>query len=157
MNAKITKDRRKETGWVKGTVGKYDECTFEAKVYSLGSSYGISDSVVSKLTITPGPKATLANCIFNHDRGLDIYECPMAVVDAVLALFPTPVCPDCGSAFIRERSEIDGGGWFCDECQGTFDKPEQETKTIGFHPDGSYADDAAEAQRQERVAYSEQA
>jgi len=136
MNAKITKDNRKRTGWVRGVAGKHDELRWVAKVYEQGSVHGIGEGRVSKLAIAVNREPTLANAVFNYDRGLDTYNIAQNAVDAVLALFPTPVCPKCGSIAI-EGTDYPAGTFVCAECGHRFEEPEERTDSIGFGPDGS--------------------
>lgn len=62
------------TNWCEGTVGKY---TFQAKLFDVGSEYGIDEGRVSKLSIwdqkvREEKSDFLASCIINYDRGWDI-------------------------------------------------------------------------------------
>lgn len=62
------------TNWVSGTVGKY---TFESKLFDEGSTFGIKNGRVSKLSIYDESvrmekKDFFAACIVNYDRGWDM-------------------------------------------------------------------------------------
>ena len=79
-----------ESNWVKGEIGKY---TFSAKLFNEGSTYGINDGRVSKLSIydekVRREKSNFfASCIVNYDRGWDIEpsEENMEVFEAVMEL-----------------------------------------------------------------------
>jgi hypothetical protein len=63
------------SNWVSGRVGKY---YFEAKLFDVGSEFGIKKGRVSKLTIwdkvdkeISGWKDIFKGCIVNYDRGWD--------------------------------------------------------------------------------------
>ncbi len=63
-----------DSNWVKGAVDKY---TFEAKLFDDGSTYGINNGRVSKLSIYDEAKRLelhdfFKSCIVNYDRGWDI-------------------------------------------------------------------------------------
>lgn len=63
-----------DSNWVKGTVGDY---TFEAKLFDNGSTYGINNGRISKLSIyNDGERVAKRNFfaayIVNYDRGWDI-------------------------------------------------------------------------------------
>lgn len=70
---KIVRKPRKDL-WVVGKIGK---CGFNAKVYDIGSKFGINGGRVSKLAIwddkvrQPG-RAFFSTCFVNYDRGWDI-------------------------------------------------------------------------------------
>lgn len=73
MKAEFTKFNT-ESNWVDGVVGKYK---FQAKLFDEGSSYGINDGRVSKLSIWDEEvrqrESNFFNaCIINYDRGWDI-------------------------------------------------------------------------------------
>jgi len=64
----------KGENWVSGKIGKY---TFEAKLFDEGSTYGIKNGRVSKLSIYDNAvrlekQDFFAACIVNYDRGWDI-------------------------------------------------------------------------------------
>jgi hypothetical protein len=65
IQAVITKDERRFTGWVSGVVT--DGATFCAKVFDNGSVFGIDDGRVSKLDIRKA-----GEILANYDRGWDI-------------------------------------------------------------------------------------
>lgn len=73
MKAEFTKFNKGEN-WVNGKVGQYE---FEAKLFDEGSSFGINDGRVSKLSIYDEKVRQekmnfFAACIVNYDRGWDI-------------------------------------------------------------------------------------
>ena len=54
--------------WTKGVCGNYE---FEAKVYDVGSNFGINKGRVSKLAIIP-KGGSWRDCVVNYDRGWDL-------------------------------------------------------------------------------------
>ena len=73
MKAKFTKFNKGEN-WVAGTVDKYN---FSAKLFDEGSTFGINDGRVSKLSIHDEKVRQeqmnfFVACIVNYDRGWDI-------------------------------------------------------------------------------------
>lgn len=79
-----------DTNWCGGTVGKYN---FEAKLFDEGSTFGINDGRVSKLSIWDDKERKLkgdffAGCIVNYDRGWDITpsEENKAIFESVMEL-----------------------------------------------------------------------
>jgi hypothetical protein len=73
MKAEFIKFNKGEN-WVSGTIDKYQ---FEAKIFDEGSTYGINNSRVSKLSIydekvRQEKSNFFAACIVNYDRGWDI-------------------------------------------------------------------------------------
>jgi hypothetical protein len=55
--------------WYNGILEGY---WWEAKVFDRGSVYGINDGRVSKLSICKGDQWDHDQCVYNHDRGLDL-------------------------------------------------------------------------------------
>lgn len=80
----------KGQNWVHGKVDKYD---FEAKLFDEGSTFGINNGRVSKLSIFDNvirheKRDFFRSCIVNYDRGWDIepenqdhYEVFMSVME----------------------------------------------------------------------------
>jgi len=73
MKAYFT-DFSNESNWVEGKIGKY---SFSAKLFNVGSEYGINDGRVSKLSIYDDKVRQkqsnfFASCLVNYDRGWDI-------------------------------------------------------------------------------------
>ena len=62
---------RKEDGWLKGAIARYE---FFAKVFPEGSKYGINGGRVSKLTVRRKPNHLTDEPVIlvNYDRGWDI-------------------------------------------------------------------------------------
>ena len=60
----ITKERKVQTMWTKGTNNGYD---FQIKHFEEGSEFGINEGRISKLWISKDHKA-----LANYDRGWDI-------------------------------------------------------------------------------------
>lgn len=80
----------KGNNWVAGKVGKYN---FEAKLFDEGSSYGIENGRISKLSIwdekvRQEKQNFLKACIVNYDRGWDIEpkSSDKSCYDAVISL-----------------------------------------------------------------------
>jgi hypothetical protein len=71
----ITQDTRKNDGWVKGKTS--DAIVFSAKVYDIGSNFGIDNGRVSKLDIRRNGRI-----IANYDRGWDVSPSKSADVAA---------------------------------------------------------------------------
>lgn len=83
MEALVTKEH-KDSEWQDGQVGPYK---FQAKVYEVGSEYGIEGGRVSKLHI----KDSTGKTIINYDRGWDIKPKTAAhkkIVKKILDLYP---------------------------------------------------------------------
>jgi|GEM_PF-1191901 len=55
-------------GWIDGSVGN---TRFQAKVYSVGSKFGINNGRISKLMLWQRPINGGSNVIANYDRGWD--------------------------------------------------------------------------------------
>jgi hypothetical protein len=72
--------------WLKGTVNRYPGYTFQAKVYDVGSVFGIGEGRISKLQVWRGDRS-----VMHYDRGWD--EKPARrrdrkVLQEILAGFP---------------------------------------------------------------------
>jgi hypothetical protein len=52
--------------WLKGAVNRYPGYTFEAKVYDVGSVFGIGQGRISKLAVWRGDRS-----VMHYDRGWD--------------------------------------------------------------------------------------
>ena len=52
--------------WLKGAVNRYPGYTFQAKVYDIGSVFGIGQGRISKLQVWRGNRV-----VMNYDRGWD--------------------------------------------------------------------------------------
>src|SRR5215467_12004983 len=52
--------------WLEGTVNRYPEYAFHAKVYDVGSVHGIGQGRVSKLQVRHGDRV-----VMNYERGWD--------------------------------------------------------------------------------------
>ena len=70
MEIKILQDERSYNGWITGAVD--DTHWFQAKLFDIGSSFGIKGGRVSKLCICKGVCFSWVGCIVNYDRGWDI-------------------------------------------------------------------------------------
>ena len=68
MKAVFTKFTKGEN-WVSGEVGEY---IFSAKLFDEGSSFGINNGRVSKLSIRKKDLDWVNGCVLNYDRGWDI-------------------------------------------------------------------------------------
>ena len=72
--------------WEKGTVriptenDEIIEIRYCAKVYDVGSIYGIEEGRISKLTLTQNGRK-----VYNYDRGLDL-DCQTSEADVALAI-----------------------------------------------------------------------
>lgn len=62
-----------------------DEYWWQAKVYDIGSRFGINKGRVSKLAICKGDSWIPTEVVFNYDRGLDFNEAPQGLVERVIA------------------------------------------------------------------------
>ncbi len=78
------------TNWCDGKVGKYN---FQAKLFDVGSEFGIEGGRVSKLSIWDEEvriekQNFLESCIVNYDRGWDIQPRPeiKTYFDSVMSL-----------------------------------------------------------------------
>ena len=71
--------------WKTGLLNGY---WWQAKVYKVGSLFGIAGGRVSKLAICEGDSWNSKACVYNYDRGLDFDNCPPEILNGVLALFP---------------------------------------------------------------------
>lgn len=79
-----------DSNWVSGKVGDF---TFEAKLFDNGSTFGINNGRVSKLSIYDDAKRLAYHdffkaCIVNYDRGWDIRPSKenKPIFNAVMAL-----------------------------------------------------------------------
>ncbi len=68
------------------TEGETDGYRWYAKVYDVGSGWGIDGGRVSKLSISDSGDTE----VYNYDRGLDFDNAPAGLVAKILALFPDP-------------------------------------------------------------------
>ena len=66
-------------GWMRGTT---DGHAWIAKVYDEGSTWGINEGRVSKLTVYATDRKSAE--IYNYDRGLDFDNAPAGLVDQIL-------------------------------------------------------------------------
>ncbi len=62
----------------------------EAKIFDVGSSYGINSGRVSKLSVGKSAKRDYSQNFFNqmayhYDRGLDFDDLPPGVLDSIVA------------------------------------------------------------------------
>ena len=84
MKARFT-DFYPGENWTKGIIGGF---IFEAKVYDVGSMFGINEGRVSKLSVFPEGGAW-KDCIIHYDRGWDIEVSSreeQQILDAILEL-----------------------------------------------------------------------
>ena len=70
--------------WQEGTLNGY---WYQAKVFEVGSQYGINGGRISKLAICKGDKWDVTKCVYNYDRGLDFDKCPPEVLQSITDLF----------------------------------------------------------------------
>lgn len=71
-------------------MGEVDGYKYEAKVYEVGSKFGIKKGRVSKLWIC-NPRLSKGDkdyVVYNYDRGLDFDHAPKGLVKKILALYP---------------------------------------------------------------------
>ena len=71
--------KAKESGWIDG---KIDEFRFQAKVYDIGSKFGINSGRVSKLAIWDQQR----HSVINYDRGWDVKPDSVEQKDILRAL-----------------------------------------------------------------------
>ena len=67
--------------WKSGIINGY---WWQAKVYGIGSEYGIDGGRISKLQICTGAKWDHTKAIYGYDRGLDYDGCPEDVLRMVM-------------------------------------------------------------------------
>jgi hypothetical protein len=80
--------------WLEGSVNRYPEYTFQAKVYDVGSVHGIEQGRISKLQVRRGDRV-----VMNYERGWDQEPASRRarkVLEEILAAFPE-----------RERKQTD--------------------------------------------------
>ena len=72
--------------WLKGAVNRYPGYTFQAKVYDIGSVFGIGEGRISKLQVWRGDRS-----VMHYDRGWDEKSArrrDRKVLQEILAGFP---------------------------------------------------------------------
>lgn len=100
-------DFTNESNWVKGEVGDY---TFNAKLFNVGSRFGIDGGRVSKLAMH-----YMGDCVVHYDRGWDIEpsEEDMIYFDAVMELLENSEERDLGVKIKSCKKNRPQSGVYC--------------------------------------------
>lgn len=103
----ITKGDLKADFWIEGKIDAQPGCSFIAKVYDVGSAWGIGDGPISKLEVSRDGMVVAA-----YDRGWDLKPesaADKAAVEIIRRAFPgrtQEATPEPGAAFAKSAAPV---------------------------------------------------